>query len=415
MSSLATSALLLGSISGPILGATYEISGNGTDSDNYIDVELEREVEVEQKNEADVSNDVKIYANTGGNEAEDNTGGDVEIDTGDAEVGVLIQNELNSNFASVDTCGGCVFDGEFKIAGNGSHTDNDIDFEMESEIEIDQENEADVENDVDVTANTGGNEAEDNTGGSVEIKTGDAVVNPVMILNTLNANFASVSGSDDNGSLSAWILGNGTHSDNYLDLEFENEVEIDQENEAEVGNDVAVEANTGDNDAEDNTGGPIGIDTGNVEVGVLIDNMGNFNFADVESCCLLDLAVKIADNGSDTDNDIKLELEDELEVEQENEFECGGHRHHGKGGDCNDVDITAQTGDNEVEDSTAGGEDPSIDTGDAEVAVEVSNSANVNHFGEGDFDLPGGGNSVDINIDFGGLTELLEDLLALLS
>src|SRR4030042_4054360 len=407
-SAIATSSLLLGSISSTIFGATYEISGNGSESESFIDVETERETEVEQKNEADVDNDVKIYANSGENEAEDNTGGDLNIDTGDVEVGVKIENSLNTNMAELDLCDGCGMDGEFKIADNGEGTDNDIKYEAESEVELEQENEGDVDNDVDVTAGSGKNEVDGNTNGNVTIETGNVTVgdetNPVYIKNSLNLNSAAVSNGGEEGTLSVWILGNGTDSDNFADLEFESEVELEQENEADVDNDVDIAAFSGENEAEDNTGGFVNIDTGDILVGVLLDTMANFNLAVVEDCCLVDLLAKIADNGDNSDNDIALELEDELEVEQENEGDFD-----------NEVDLTAESGENEADDNTMGGDDPTIETGAVDAGVEVKNSGDVNTYGDVDFEMPDGETSVDIDIDFGGLVELLEELLALLS
>lgn len=429
-SAIAAGTLLLNVVT-PALGLSFVIDGNASNSDNYINVDLEREVEVKQENDADVENDVTISTNTGRNTARDNTSGSVEIDTGDTEVGVLIENTLNTNAASVDLCGGCAFDGDFKISGNASKTDNDIEFDYKNKLEVEQKNDADVENDVDVTGNSGGNRAKDNTGGNVVIDTGDVVVNPVVILNTLNANYARVGGGDrDGGELSAWIIGNTRKSDNFINLDFKQKTEVEQENDADVENDVDVAGNSGRNRAKDNTGGMNEIDTGDVEVGVLVDTMANFNLADVEDCCLLDLEAGIKNNASKTDNDIELDLEDELEVKQDNDLDCdGGHGHkhgqifdllfggggHGRGGKCSDVDVTGNSGGNLVADST-GGEDPEVDTGDADVAVEVYNSGNVNTFGDVDFELPGdGGSSVSVDIDFGEIMDLLDDILGLLS
>ncbi|MBI2009728.1 MAG: hypothetical protein HYS86_00980 [Candidatus Chisholmbacteria bacterium] len=424
---LAGASILVSTLTPAVLAASYEISGNGRDSTSLIETDLERKVDVQQDNDADVKNDVTVYTNTGNNKANDNIGGNVSIDTGNTDVGVQISNNLNTNFAEVDNCGGCAFDGEFKIANNGRDSDNTIEFDAESKVEVDQDNDAKVKNYVDVTAKTGDNDANDNNGGSVEIDTGNVKVNPVAIWNTLNANFARVSNGGGDGELSARIVGNLRKSANLIDLDFESKVDVQQDNDADVANDVDVYGNSGNNDANDNHGS-VEIDTGNVEIGVLVDTAANFNLADVEDCCLLDLDAKIGENGRDSDNTIELDLEDKLEVDQDNDLDCdGGHKKRGgwgewgewwkkdKGGKCADVDLTAKTGDNDANDNGAGGGDPSIDTGDADVAVEVSNSGNVNEFGDGDFDLPGGGTSVDIDLDFGGLMELLEELLDLLS
>jgi len=385
---------------------TLEVSGNGSDSDNEVELEYEQEVTVTQTNVANVLNDVKVEAETGGNEAEDNTGGDVEIETGDAEANVTVSNTLNSNVAHVDAC--CLGDVTAKISGNGSDSDNEIELELENEVEVTQANEANVWNYVDVEAETGENEAEDNTGGSVKIGTGNATTT-VSVSNAANSNSAWVSGgSGSGGSLSALILDNGSDTDNEIELELENETELTQGNLANILNDVDVEAETGDNEAEDNTGGPVEISTGDATVDVTVDNLVNFNWADIDGCgCLEDILAKISGNGADSDNEIEAELESELEVTQANDFDC---KFTDKDA-CAKVDAELSTGDNEAEGNTQGGEDPTIETGDANADVEVNNSGNSNVFGDvpdPELEWPWG---FDFNFNF---SFDLEDLLAAL-
>ncbi len=73
-SAIAAGSLFLNLVT-PAIGLSFTIDGNASNSDNYINVELEREVEVEQENTADVENDVTISTNTGRNTAKDNTSG----------------------------------------------------------------------------------------------------------------------------------------------------------------------------------------------------------------------------------------------------------------------------------------------------------------------------------------------------
>ncbi len=425
-SAFAAGSLLLNVVT-PVLGASYTISGNNTDSTNFIDINMDKDTDVNQSNEADVQNNVTVSATTGGNTANDVAGGEVSIDTGNASTGVSIQNELNANWASVETCGDCGVDGEFKISGNNTGTDNDISYRHDSEVDVDQDNDADVENNVNVTGDSGNNHVNDAVNGDVRIDTGRVTVNPVIIRNTLNGNVASVrSGNGEEGELSLWITNNNTDSDNYIDLDYDSDLDLDQENDADVENDVNVAGNSGENTASDVAGAEIDIDTGNVEVGVLVDTMANFNMAEVEDCCMVDLEATIANNNTGTDNDMQLDFDGDLDVDQDNDLECEGGFGYpsvlsyllgggGKGGNCADVDVTGDSGNNHVNDAVTGGSDPSIDTGNAAVAVEVSNSANVNTYGTGAFELPGGETSVDIDLDFGGLLEALQDLIGLLS
>lgn len=417
--SVLASGALLANIATPVLaGTTIEISGNGSSSDNEAKVEVKSERTVVQTNDAYIVNNVKTDANTGNNDANDNTGGDVTIDTGDADVSVDVSNSVNSNTASVDCCptgDTNVLIGETdSISGNGTKSDNKVVLEQKSETNVFQSNDAYIKNDVDVDADTGNNDAEDNTGGDVTIETGDADVE-VSAATWANANWALVGGNGGSGgSLSARILGNGSNSDNEIKLKLKKEIAVVQENEAYVKNDIDVDADTGNNDANDNTGGDVSIKkTGDADVNVEVDNMVNFNWADVDCGCLLGVLAKISGNGTDSDNDIKAELKDELEVFQDN---CGDDKKewgwwHKKG--CkidNDVDADADTGNNDAEDNTGGvnGGDPSIETGDSDTDIEINNSGNVNAYGaDEDPDFPEFNFNFNLSLDWSDLLELL--------
>src|SRR3972149_8984857 len=74
-----------------------EISGNGNGSINSIYIKNKSKCSVYQKNETAVLTGVESKANTGGNKANGNTGGDVDIDTGNASSTVLVTVEGSSN------------------------------------------------------------------------------------------------------------------------------------------------------------------------------------------------------------------------------------------------------------------------------------------------------------------------------
>ncbi|MEK7550733.1 MAG: hypothetical protein AAB535_03030 [Patescibacteria group bacterium] len=414
-SALATGAILANTVLPVLAQTTIVISGNGTNSDNTSNVSFTQSTTVVQSNVADVNNDVYADADTGDNDAKDNTGGDVSIKTGDADVDVNVENTLNSNSAQVDCCQGG--DTEILISGNGSDTDNDANVTLDNSTTVFQDNYADVTNKVDAYADTGDNDAKDNTGGSVSIDTGDAETS-VTLATTANANSATVggSGSGSGGSLSVRILGNGTNSDNTINLALLGSLALIQGNVADVLNDVYADADTGNNDAKDNTGGEVSIETGDASVDVSIDNMVNFNWADADCGCLLsDLLVKIADNGSDTDNDINATLGSLLTVFQGN---CAGDGPSGAGSlgdsDCgldNIVDAYADTGDNKAKDNTGDpGDDPSVVTGDASTGVEIENSGNSNVYGAvSEWELPEWDFNFNFSFDLSDLLDWLSD------
>ena len=384
---IATGAILLNAFT-PLAFAstTIEISGNGSSSDNTANVTTSTTTTVVQRNDANVSNNVDSNATTGGNDANDNTGGDVTIKTGNAKANVDVSTEVNANKADVNGCN-CDNDANVLISGNGSNSDNDANLKTSNNVEVFQTNDAYVRNNVDTDAKTGGNDANRNTGGDVTIMTGNASTD-VDVKTQANANIASVGGSNGGSSdISLKILGNGSKSDsdNDINLTSNQSVVLVQDNSAYVYNNVDADAKTGYNDANDNTGGDVTIDTGDANVNVDVDNMVNFNAADVDCGCLTDVLAKISGNGTNSDNDIKAKIEKKLSEFQDNASDL-----------YNYVDGDAKTGGNDAKRNTGPvAHDPTeIMTGDAKSDTSVKNSGNVNvsgpsvdwHFPEG-FDL----------------------------
>lgn len=358
---------------------TIEISGNGADSTNKAYVDVAQTTTVVQSNNADVYNKVDADADTGGNTASKNTGGEVSIETGDASTDVNVENTLNSNTASINCCD--AGDVDVLISGNGANSYNKADLDVNQGKQystfVDQNNNAEVKNKIYADADTGDNKANKNTGGDVTIKTGDADTS-VNVSTTANANWANVGGGQgQGGTLSMRILDNGADSTNKIYLDFASVVALTQDNYADVYNKVDADADTGDNKANENTGGEVAIETGDATVDVGIDNMVNFNWADVDCGCLFDVLAKVAGNGYNTENKIKADLTDSLVVFQGN---CAESHE-----DCeidNKVYADADSGDNKAKKNTGeSGSDPSITTGDADTSVDVSNAGNSNVFG----------------------------------
>lgn len=195
-------------------------TGNGAGSNNDTTVTNEATTNIAQTNNAEIYNDLEIVTDTGNNETSGNTGGDSTTDTGNSTVQANVVNVVNSNITS-DTPMWLVFvneagkwvgrlfgspDGqnyagsegtEFTVnehgevivsnSGNGAGSDNSANSTTTTETTITQENDAVVNNELKLVANTGGNSASDNTGGSNEIKTGDAKV-IANIVNFVNNN-----------------------------------------------------------------------------------------------------------------------------------------------------------------------------------------------------------------------------------
>ncbi len=275
---------------------TVKVSGNGVKSDNDVTVNAGNNVTVNQDNYAYIKNKVKVDQDTGNNEANKNTGGDVSVTTGDAKSGVWVSNAANANSAEVSSAnGGGTF--SVTVTGNGVNSDNDVLLKLGNKVKIDQDNNAKISNDVYVEQDTGNNDAKDNTGGEVSITTGDATSN-VNVSNEANANLAEVDpcGCILDGSIK--VAGNGVDSNNDVTLSLGGPTDVNQDNNFSCGkgkdnrgewtqdgdgkkncNDVYVDQDTGNNDANKNTlfNGEPSITTGDASSDVKVDNTANSN------------------------------------------------------------------------------------------------------------------------------------------
>jgi len=391
--SVLTAGVMVANVATPAFASTtIEISGNGAGADSQVAVQSTNTSTVTQNNTANVNNTVKTDAVTGDNKANYNTGENVGIQTGDAKVDVNVANDLNKNMATVDCC--AAQDTEVKVSGNGANSDNTVNLTNVNATGVTQNNTANVSNDVDVDAETGNNKAGLNTGGDVVILTGDAKVN-VDVTTLANVNSAQVGGGHSatpTPSASFMIIGNGAGSDNTIAAALVNATTVAQNNVADIDNEVDVDAETGENEANFNTGGDVVILTGDAKVNAEVDNAVNFNFADVDCGCVFDVTAKIAGNGAEADNHygkwwdkddnyIGLNLANTQAVGQGNLANLD-----------NEVDVDdADTGENEAGYNTGAVDyvsDPAIVTGNAHSSTSVSNSGNINSVGDLPFGMP---------------------------
>jgi hypothetical protein len=396
---IATGAVLLNALAPVAFAEDLTVTGNGAFSENEVKIETENTTKVSQENDAKVTNDISSNASTGGNSSSFNTGGQNKIVTGDAVTKVDVSTAVNLNKAELEDCWSC--DGgdlDVKISGNGAFSENDVDVEKENVTKVSQENDARIHNYVDADANTGKNDSSFNTGGDTVIVTGEATT-VVDVQNKANANIAKIGGGHGHhGGSSVEISGNGAFSENDADLDLDSAIILDQYNKAKIENEIDAESNTGKNDAGFNTGGETAIVTGDAKTGVAVDNLVNFNSANVDCDCVLeDLEVKISGNGAESKNDVEVDAENKLLDFQDNYAKL-----------YNDVYGNSKTGHNDVSFSTGDVDgDPLIATGDAASITEVSNNGNVNLFNEGhSLHLPGDW-EVNAHFDLHGLLSFL--------
>src|SRR3990167_5952484 len=317
---IATVAILANAAMPAFAGKTITINGNAADSDNDVTVNQDSDIDIDQDNDADFDNNIDGDANTGDNDANQNNGGDVNVQTGDATVNATVNNSANQNWAEVDCCASN--DLEVKIANNGAYSNNTVDVDSDSDVDVDQDNDADFDNDIKyLDAKTGNNDANQNNGGDVNVQTGDASVT-VAVSNWANSNSARVGSAGDEANVSLKILDNAADSDNDITLDLDSDVDVDQDNDADFDNDVDADANTGDNDANQNNGGDVLIDTGDASVDITVDNMANFNWADVNCGCVFGdggLEVLVEGNGYYSNNTVNGDFDSIQKIDQDND------------------------------------------------------------------------------------------------
>lgn len=149
-------------------------------------------------------------------------------------------------------------------------------------LKVKQTNQAVQQNTVAVSQNSGYNSASKNTGGEVEIATGVAEA-AVEVVNAANENSASIDncGCEDT-TASATNFGNGNRSRNTAKVYDTKSTSVSQYNHAVQINTVLIEQNSGSNQANKNTNGNVGINSGDASTTVVIDNVANSNTAVIE-------------------------------------------------------------------------------------------------------------------------------------
>lgn len=311
--------------------------GNGADSDNDLSLDSTTNNTTNQINDITALNNMTLDADSGHNSASRNTGGDSTITAGDANVSANALTFANNNLAgnvlygvvnifgdligdiildeatlaSLGVCVSCPSDVTAKNVGNGSNSDNNIAIDTTNNDNTFQFNDATIENNLIMEAETGNNDVSKNTGGDNSIKTGNADVD-AQVLNIANSNiiggiwwlvivneagqwvgrimgapdgtnFAGSSGTefsvDGSGEITATNSGNGSGSDNNIDVAQTTNNTTNQINTANIVNNLNLSANTGGNEASRNTGGNSSIITGDAKIVANLVNFVNNNIS----------------------------------------------------------------------------------------------------------------------------------------
>jgi hypothetical protein len=250
---------------------------------------------------------------------------------------------------------------EIIISGNGAESDSQVNVSSSTDTNVSSNNNTAIDNNVNVDANTGNNSVSGNTGGDTAVQTGDTTVN-ANVQNAANTNVINVNQCCPTGTSSITITNNGSGSVNTVNHTQSNNTNVSSYNNANIVNNFTVNANTGGNTTNYNTGN-VYLRTGDVSVNTNVKNGpintsliylglgGNRNF---------DLNIK--GNGSDSLNLINLLGYNDTNVDVNNVANI-----------YNNVLLTLNTGDNEVDDNNG---DVTLITGDIDANVSITNEVN---------------------------------------
>lgn len=161
--------------SAALADTTVDVSGNGVNSTNNVTVNNTNNTTVNQTNNSTIVTDVDAESSTGGNNANYNTGGDVNITTGDANTKVKVSVGGSTNSAVLPDCICNTTNNSVNVTDNGVDSNNTVNLKNKNNLTVKQKNNTVVVTDVDAKSKTGKNSANYNTGpGSTGISTGNA-------------------------------------------------------------------------------------------------------------------------------------------------------------------------------------------------------------------------------------------------
>ena len=247
----------------------------------------------------------------------------------------------------------------------GADSDNDNVYDVDTVVTEVVDNIGNVDNIADdVNATTGDNNQNQNTtGGDLETGEVDATADWASVVNAGSGMLGAADGGlDVEGDFSNDTT--GFDSDNDNDLDVDNNVTLDLDNLANVLNDLDFDGDTGGNDQNQNTTGG-STDTGDAMLDTIISNWAN-NDAGFAGAAGSEVSVDVEGENSTTGanstnrNDYTIDHDYTAVVDNNATLD-------------NRVDVTIDTGDNNQNQNTTGGD---LETGNGEVVVDIVNSAN---------------------------------------
>lgn len=184
LGTVVATAALLGSVMAPAaaFAESNTVQGNGAGSNNVIVDKSTTETTVTQSNATVAYTLVVASSNSGGNNANMNTGGDVSIETGKAVTNATVSVTGGNNVATVDDCGCPEGSTDNTIKNNGADSTNKIKDKKSKKTTLGQSNATVAGTGVFAFSDSGNNDANKNTDGSSSVKTKKSKTNVAVVV-----------------------------------------------------------------------------------------------------------------------------------------------------------------------------------------------------------------------------------------
>src|SRR4030042_2656187 len=400
-------------------GTESSNSNTGADSNNTSDTTIDNDVETSIDNNADIDNLADVDVNSGDNNADKNTG-DGGVSTGDARIDGSVETNANSvSLGALECSTECdVIDITSLESGNsntGSGSDNSSSTSLDNDSELGIYNDAGMDNLVMLDANSGDNSASLNTGDGI-IDTGDAdiILTAINAANNINVGYEVFNIFDDQtgdivinfddialaglfgGTFSSSNDTTGADSTNNASTNATNSNTVLIDNEGNIVNNYYLDANTGNNTADKNTGDG-SIATGDANVVLNLINFLNNVFLGGGGELLLGVVNIFGSlsgdivltglngasgtpysygfssgngtTGADSINDASTNLTNDTGISLSNSAEV-----------LNNITLDANTGNNNADKNTGSGQ---INTGNTDVNLNLATITNNTGVGDG--------------------------------
>ncbi len=386
--------------------STAENNKTGAGSNNESGVADNQDTKVKTDNQAEVNNDLVLTSDSGHSSADKNTG-DGSVTSGDATVQGVVKNQANTTVTTTTNCTTCGSSGgSAQNNQTGADSNNQADTTVNSDTIIENNQNANLDTGVIAIADSGHNSADKNTGNG-EVITGDANVG-LTVVNVANTDITGVQTSeydvydDHRGDIviGGDATGNGNQASNQqTGADSNNQVAADNNtaltivnnNDATVANDLVVDATTGHNSADKNTGdgsvttGDVNVITNAVNlvnstadvlvatVNIFGDLVGDIILSPLAGCSDCGDGSQTATNnqtGAGSNNESDTLVQRYNTVSQHNEANIN-----------NQVVVNSNTGGNQADRNTEGG---SVETGSVDVQADEVTVANNNIVGDGE-------------------------------